>query len=158
VLVWLDVEVIGLFDKLLLFVFEFFVMKVVIKRVVGFWFVCVKVWMVKLMSVHVLIVCGGSVFSCVVVWILGYLVYWFICWVLMSKYGYWGVIDFGSGIVYISFLVFVSCLDDVVCYEWLYVLVIWVYGSVLVMIVGLDVYFGGLGMVGVECVVDCMVC
>lgn len=77
-------------------------------------------------------------------------------WVLTSRYGHWGATDLASGTVYISPAVPANRLDDVVRHEWAHVLTIRVYGSAAATISGLDAYFGGSGMTGVERAADCM--
>ena len=77
-------------------------------------------------------------------------------WVLTGKYGHWGATDLASGTVYISPSVPASRLDAVVRHEWAHVLQIRVYGSASATISGLNAYFGGSGMTGVERAADCM--
>ncbi|MGN6302424.1 MAG: hypothetical protein ACTHN8_15185 [Angustibacter sp.] len=77
-------------------------------------------------------------------------------WVLTGKYGHWGATDLGSGTVYISPSVPASRLDSVVRHEWAHVLQIRVYGSASATVAGLNAYFGGSGMTGVERAADCM--
>lgn len=77
-------------------------------------------------------------------------------WVLTGKYGHWGATDLASGTVYISPSVPASRLDSVVRHEWAHVLQIRVYGSASATVAGLNAYFGGSGMTGVERAADCM--
>jgi hypothetical protein len=151
-----DAEVTGLPDKPLPPAPEPLATKAAPKRAAAPRPVRAKVRTAKPTSAHAPTARGGSALSRAVARIPGYSAHRPTRWVSTSKYGHWGATDLGSGTVYISPSVPASRLDDVVRHEWSHVLAIRVYGSASATIAGLDAYFGGSGMVGVERAADCM--